>query len=671
MPDTSKNAFEIKLLSLEETRKKAVEYMRAVSYTPSQLANNKSNNNNATINSIVSMAVSVRAQSEKITTQFNDCIKTLRDQFAPNAMIIPTKLNNAFLAIQEGLAIALYVKSQYENSSNLTTLQQRKASNGKLVGDESAEFSSKLETCTAVTLFVWASYVIYALTKDSTNGTAFSKFSGIPEIGKLDPHEGIGSVIYFLNAYFKVEGMINTEQDAIDLIIAYFTYVATDVTQRKGNFKYAESYAEVTYKLEKSEFNVSGWESVETSKIVSAEFNKVKFTNIVGNAEAKHLSMRGVGMMLAYDPVTKRNPFDAIAKYARIEIGEGDPGTGKSMIIAAIATMIEERCKWLGRRFIYNPFPKNAVSTFQGGSAENVIRWFETLRDDQSIIYMPIDDAENNLMNRSNQSVSAGVREVISVFLTMTESADSLDRGNNLIGLYTNLPGMIDPAVMSRIQRRARIDGARTHADFVDQNYLELLKYQATLGDMISLAPPENYTFLEAQKPIKRVSDLNQKPEDLITHDTLREIYERAVKRYNGVYGYDFFAYMSTEVQSVCKYFTSREERNILTNVATRLCDFDYPDLFWENPEVFFLKNYDEKVGILKELMKENMKGQDFPTIKLQETLKHMNQFIRINLSKEDEAIQKYVDEMIIRAKAQGLVINNHPTEAKLLGLAK
>ena len=150
----------------------------------------------------------------------------------------------------------------------------------------------------------------------------------------------------------------------------------------------------------------------------------------------------------------------------------GEPGTGKSMLIAAIATKLKEHSDALDIPFLFHPMPDTLISTFQGGSAAKMVEWMKPMQDPTKLIFAPIDDAENNLQERTAQGVSAGVKEVIGVFLRYTEGAYAVNYGNSSIGLFTNLPEMLDKAVISRVQGRFKIDGARNEKDFVDQDYL-------------------------------------------------------------------------------------------------------------------------------------------------------------------------------------------------------
>jgi DNA polymerase III delta prime subunit len=647
-----KSSFPIKKADIDALMSEAKGFLKTVTYIPTVIGLQKDKMENNAAKDVISMLSRIKSNEGSGAVSISDSIGNIRKKLTPEGLLPPIKISKILLDLQRGVSIGLLMKNTYSDTSNLTIFQQQLQKQTRLSPNDQTEYNAKQQTATAVMIYTIAVYMLKCLADSKTdNDVMQNKYVGIPEINLTMPSSGIASVLFYFQRYIDAEGFIESEEDAINFACMYFEEVRQYILQRKESLKFTEVFTDKTYKLEESDFSIDGWETEVGEKATSVEFNRTEFEEIVGNREAKHLAKRIVAAILSYCFKMKRNPYDAIAKYARVIMGYGRPGTGKSLLIAAIATELYERCKWLNYPFLFHPFPDNVVSTYQGGSADRALEWFKPQSDPTRIIYAPIDDAENNLMDRSKEGVSAGVKEIIGVFLRMTEGAYSTNYGNSLIGVYTNLPEMIDKAVLSRIQKRAPIDGAITVHDFLDQNYLWMQKHMKNLPEIVKMDSID-YVYMSDQADIASVSSLNQDPDSIITHPVLRKVYNKVIKDYKKSNPM-LYAIILHEVQKECGLLTSREARNIQTNADVRMVDFDLPQECWDKEEFYFLKPYDEKVPMLKDFMKSFMKGQSFEDIMLQETLKYLNTFISINLSEEDRKIQRFVDDLVIRFKAQ------------------
>ena len=227
------------------------------------------------------------------------------------------------------------------------------------------------------------------------------------------------------------------------------------------------------------------------------------------------------------------------------------------MLIAAIATRLKEHCDNLDIPFLFHPMPDTLISTFQGGSAEKMVEWMKPMQDPSKLIFAPIDDAENNLQERTAQGVSAGVKEVIGVFLRYTEGAYAVNYGNSSIGLFTNLPEMLDKAVISRVQGRFKIDGARTEHDFLDQDHLWWRKLDKTMPDFVNMKSPSDYEYLKDQGLAKNMGDiLNsiEKPSEARVLDA----YSKA-EQLHSTDNHLFFASLYKEIQNIFPFFSSNK----------------------------------------------------------------------------------------------------------------
>ena len=275
----------------------------------------------------------------------------------------------------------------------------------------------------------------------------------------------------------------------------------------------------------------------------------------------------------------------------------------------------------------------------------------QRLADKDKIVYAPIDDAENNLEERTRPGVSAGVREVVGVFLRFTEGAYAIQRGNSVIQVFTNLPEQVDKAVLSRIQARFAIDGATTPEDFYDQDGIWYRKFKNVDEGFVSMAPLSGYEFLSCQSKISSLSEVEiEEPE--LTDDRMCEVLRKVGKEYSRkVHG--FFAYLFRGVKSFYPSFSSRDVRNIQKAVDSRVLDFDLPEKWFEDLEVFFRQSYAHKFELVKVLMKENMKGLSFADIRYRETIKYLSIFAGITNVERERAIAERLRVLDIEVESQ------------------
>ena len=458
-------------------------------------------------------------------------------------------------------------------------------------------------------------------------------------------------MLFYYDKYLNHPEIITKDQDVVDFTVVYFEAIIAEIQLRLGSLEYTETITDRTYKLEQSEFAISGWENIFEGTAKSIEFNKIQFEEIVGNRDAKHFARRLTERLMSYDFTAKKNPFQELGGFMPVFMGYGIPGTGKSMLIAAIATRLKEHCDNLELPFLFHPMPDTLISTFQGGSAEKMVQWMKPMQDPSKLIFAPIDDAENNLQERTAQGVSAGVKEVIGVFLRYTEGAYAVNYGNSSIGLFTNLPEMLDKAVISRVQGRFKIDGARTIPDFVDQDYIWWNKLDKTMPGFVNMNDPKDYTYLSEQGLAKNLGEILKQAEKP-SEERVLEMYEKAEDKYKDT-EHLFYAELYKNIQKAFPFFSSRDIRNIQSAVSLRLTDFDLPEDWFENPEAYFKKGYDEKFGMLQELMRGNMKGLNFSDIRRQEVVRYLDNVATIADTDFKRKVDQRIHDMNIQQEAR------------------
>ncbi|MEP5338648.1 MAG: AAA family ATPase [Algibacter sp.] len=648
------STFPIKITELDMLRDESSSYLKSIQWEQGQRAKNKEKDAKDESILLYLSRANNGSNSAEITS-VSKTILALKKRLLPDSVALPIYLNQTLYAVQEGLAIGVWIKDSYYDSSGLTSLNQNKSALDSL---GKREFESKMHTATAFMLFASAYHILHNLKPHASDDLSVmkQKFAGIPEVSLLSPLKGISCNLFYFDKYLGHPDIVKSDKDVIDFTVVYFEALIDEIQLRKSSLEYIETIEDRTYKLENSEFAISGWSNVFSGTAKSIEFNKIKFEQIVGNRDAKHFARRLTERMLSYDFIAKKNPFQELGGFMPVFMGYGIPGTGKSMLIAAIATKLKEHCDTLDIPFLFHPMPDTLISTFQGGSAEKMVEWMKPMQDPTKLIFAPIDDAENNLQERTAQGVSAGVKEVIGVFLRYTEGAYAVNYGNSSIGLFTNLPEMLDKAVISRVQGRFKIDGARTEHDFLDQDHLWWSKLDKTMPDFVNMSSPSDYQYLKDQGLAKNMGDILSRVEKP-SEERVLEAYNKAEELHK-TNEHLFYAGLYKEIQKIFPFFSSRDVRNIQSSISLRLTDFDLEQDWFDNPEIYFKQNYDTKFNMLQELMKSNMKGLDFSEIRRQEVVRYLDNVATIADTDFKRKVDARVNQLNIDMEARSTFDN-------------
>ncbi len=646
------STFPIKQNELDMLRDEATSYIKSIQWEQGQRAKNK--DKDAKDESILLYLSRAKGNGSAEITSVSKTILELKKRLLPESIAIPLHLNETLYAVQEGITLGAWIKDSYYDSSGLSSLIENKSA---LDNSGKREYESKMQTATAFMLFATSYKILHDLKPVASDDLSVmkNKFAGIPEVSFMSPLKGISCALFYYDKYLGHPEIIKTDQDVVNFTVVYFEALIAEIQMRKSSLEYTETILDRTYKLESrgvgSDFTVSGWDNLFQGAAKSVEFNKIKFEQIVGNRDAKHFARRLTERMLSYDFEAKKNPFQELGGFMPVFMGYGIPGTGKSMLIAAIATRLKEHCDNMDIPFLFHPMPDTLISTFQGGSAEKMVDWMKPMQDPSKLIFAPIDDAENNLQERTAQGVSAGVKEVIGVFLRYTEGAYAVNYGNSSIGLFTNLPEMLDKAVISRVQGRFKIDGARTENDFLDQDHLWWRKFEDTMPNFVNMQSPANYTFLQDQGLAKNMGEIlkiSGKP----TEERMLAVYDTVEKNFKAT-EHLFYANLYKDVQKVFPFFSSRDVRNIQSAISLRLTDFDLDDDWFKNPEIYFKQDYDTKFGMLQELMRANMKGLNFSEIRRQEVVRYLDNVATIADTDFKRKVESRVNQLNVELEAK------------------
>jgi hypothetical protein len=631
--------------NINEYKDEITSYLKQVSWK----ADNKrfsDNNENIDLTFLIGNKTLGLDQSDDISILKNAI------RISDDRILLSNTTNYVVNAVREGFCLGKHISELYQKASGLEQLQERNK-NQSIHQSELPEFHEKTQTQAAILTYTASKYIIYLLDqhRKAESSAINIQFGGIPEVNINRPSQSISCSLYYYAAYLERSSVVNNELELLQLTNLYFQRLSEEIQFRKDSLKFADFFTNKHYNVEETEFTIQGFETTVSAGSSSQDFNPVRMEQIIANKEAKHMFKRYAERLLCYDMKTGQNPMLELGGLPAVTMADGKPGTGKSMLIAATATILKEKCEELEIPFLFWPLPDNIISTYQGGSAERAMEWFRPMQDKNKIIFAPVDDAENNLEERTRKGVSAGVRELIGVFLRNTEGAYAINNGNRLISLFTNIPDQIDKAVLSRIQSRVSMDGATTKEDFIDQDYIWWKKYGKMMPDFVDAAAPKNYKFMEAQKELTSLNSVFNKEYEFINEE-VKDIFDTTISSLDPK-SHDFFGSFYQNVLKKYSFFSSRDLRNIQKAVDSRIIDFDMPEEWWDDSSLFFKQGYDTKMKMLKKLTISNMGDLTFSEIRLREALFYIDTAVRINNTGLNREIDETAKQMFVNEKAR------------------
>lgn len=551
-----------------------------------------------------------------------------------------------FYAVRRALMMGFHLASEYRTAIGLEMVPEHASAESK------EEMREKLRTSSAIALFSFASYLQFQLIGLATeNEQAHMEHISLPEVVFDEPIAALKCAMYYLTLSSR-NPAVRTPEGAATTAFAFAEKLLQEILQRRDSFRFTDSFESMSYGLpataENEEFTVTGFERHGLGT-KSAEFKRFDLADMVGNRDGKHMARREAQRLVCYNPRERKNPFMELGGLAGVWMGYGKPGTGKSLMASAIATLLHDYCEALGMEFHFDPLPDDIIDSYQGKSAQKMMAYMKRRQDPRGIRFMAVDDAENVLLERSLEHASEGNRAAVGVALRYLEGAYAITHGNVTMGILTNLPEQIDSAMRSRIQWKMLIDGASTVEDYIDQLRLYTRGFDDQDG-FVNLAPPAEYEYFANQRALANLGEASETRSEA-DHPTIRTIMDRAMRDSDPTH-MDFFGRLYFEVMQVFPAFSSRDVRNITSAIDSRIMDFDLPQEWFEDPEAYHLLAYERQRDMVLELRNANLGGLDFSDIKLQESIRYLDNYAAI----ANAAFDRRVDERLEQVRIEEAV---------------
>jgi energy-coupling factor transporter ATP-binding protein EcfA2/tellurite resistance-related uncharacterized protein len=491
-------------------------------------------------------------------------------------------------ALRRAISIALAVAENYASVSGLGDLKRANLE-GALPVARKSEFAELLAAEALMTLYVFGNATSYLLSDHKTEVTV--------EVGEVDELLTDNGQTALHGALWELDQDIAAfAPDDLHLVAAVTAYAEAlmeKVALRAANAPRLAPFTGASWRVEADDFAVQGFSPAHKAKSTTLTMTFKKPHEVVGNHIAKYQALRLAKMLMAYDFDRRLNPFAELGGFIFTFMGDGKPGTGKTTLIQMMAGLLNDYCAVAGYPFRYQNLSTDNIDSYQGKSGQNAKAFINTVLDPGVIGFGTIDDIDQLAGKRGDRQSSAGQLEITAVLMESFAGANTVVRGNCTFGMFSNYPENVDDALRQRAGARFLVDGPQTREDYIDILYLLMGK-----NHDIPVGTHDVFSAQEIKQAVAASFESHSRPHEA----GLMEVFDRVQSDIGTL---DTIAKLGTylkAIQEADDRFTGRAIKNITDAVKVRAMDFELPDEWMENPDLFLFKDYDAKAAMISEL---------------------------------------------------------------------
>ena len=494
-------------------------------------------------------------------------------------------------SLRRALATAMVVVDQYADQTGLSPLLKDNLQ-GALASSKREEFNTLLAASSVIAMHVFANMASFLLSNLQADASSLNVEVGeVEEILTENSHQALMGVLWEMDQDLAL--FAPTEDKVVPTILAFLEQLMEKVALRASNMSNLQAFTSVNYQVEDDGFQISGFAPFARGKSSKLTMTFKKPNEIVGNHIAKYQAMKLAKMIMAYDFDRKLNPFVELGGFIFTFMGDGKPGTGKTILIQMMAGLIHDYCQNAGYPFRYQNLSTESIDSYQGKSAQNAKAFFNNVIDPNVIGFGTIDDIDQLAGKRGDRQSSAGQLEITAVLMESFAGANTVVRGNCTFGMFSNYPENVDDALRQRAGARFLVDGPQTREDYIDILHILMGKnHKIPVGDH------KLFETQQLKKAVARSFEAHSKPQE----DGLIKVYEQTTKKLGKLDTLAKIGAYLNNIQNVDERFTGRAIKNITDAIKVRAMDFELPDEWMEKPDLFLLKDYDTKKAMISDL---------------------------------------------------------------------
>ena len=507
-----------------------------------------------------------------------------------DALVSPVQAT-VMQALRRSLAISLAVGEGFAGATGLVGLKKENLE-GRLSDARKAEFSELLTAEALAVLYTFANGLAFLLSSSSSEATV--EIGGVEEVLTDNAPLALHGALWELDQDLETFG--TDEPKMVATCLAYAEMLMEKVALRAQTASRLDAFSDASWRVEADDFTVQGFSPAHKAKSSKLTMQFKEPHQVVGNHIAKYQSMKLAKMLMAYDFDRKLNPFAEMGGFIFTFMGDGKPGTGKTTLIQMMAGLMHGYCETAGYPFRYQNFSIDQIDSYQGKSGQNAKAFITNVLDPSVIGFGTVDDIDQIAGKRGDKQSSAGQQEVTAVLMEAFAGANTVVRGNCTFGMFSNYPENVDDALRQRAGARFLVDGPKTRDDYID--ILALLmgkRHDIPLGDH------ELYAAQEIKKAVADSFVGHGRPHE----EGLLKVWDRVEGEIGRLDSIAKMGHYLKAIQEADERFTGRAIKNITDAVKVRALDFELPDEWMEEPDLFLFKDYDTKMGMLSEMVQE------------------------------------------------------------------
>ncbi|SMH51368.1 AAA family ATPase [Mesorhizobium australicum] len=548
----------------------------------------------------------------------------------PDDQMLSILQHTLLFRARRGLSVALAVADVFARGNDLEALQAKNA-RAPLEGEEASNFKKLINASAYVAAFAFASYLAQTIEADGEPPNDIAE----PDFLFDTAQDALKSLVAGLDA-----GLAGAKDDHDMMARAKaFARIAIEgLLTRKGRFDGLGAFEDAHIRIEADDFTLNGFDVAPGQKAKPLVMTFKKPEEVVGNHIAKYQAVKLAKMLVAYDFDRQMNPFVELGGFLFTFIGDGAPGTGKTTLIQMIAGLVNGHCQVAGYPFHYQNFGVDQISSYQGKSGQNCRAFVENVLNPKAIGFGTIDDIDQVAAKRSDDRASAGQHEITGVLMDAFSGAMTVVRGNCSFGMFSNYPENVDDALRQRAGARWLVDGPQSRDDYID-----IFVLLAGKNHKIPLGEHQLYAAQEIQRAVNTAYESHSKPHE----DGLMRVYERFMKE-NGQPKTmaDIGTYLHL-IKEAEPRFTGRAIKNVTDAIKMRAMDIELPDDWFEKPETFMHKPYDDKKAMI-----EDLRGPFDMEMVMQEVNRYADSEFRYSDKSDDAAVSKLIRDARLRERA-------------------